>query len=866
MKIPIASFEIRFDQDIVHTRQHAYLIAELLGFSRKDQVSISTAISEISRNCFQYAHEGVAEFSIVGTMPDQWLSMIVRDNGPGIAMLADILDGQFNSFTGLGKGIIGSRRLLPDHFQIETSPEQGTIVTLGKSLPTMIQPVSNKVLASISEALAAQVAESPLEQVRKQSEAALQETHAQQQTVLEGMPDGYLRINGLGVVLEANTTYLKQSGYTRDELLGMRISDLETNSQSSYTLRRIDKIVETGADHFEVQHRRKDTSVWYVDISINYLEMLGGQYFVFLRDITQRKEHERELSIAAIAFEAHEGIFITDAQQIILKVNQAFTSITGYSAEEVIGKTPRILSSGQHDQRFYSLMWESLNSTGSWDGEVWNKCKTGELFAEHLTITAVKDADNTLTNYVATFSDITLSKNAAEEIQKLAFYDPLTQLPNRRLLLNRLSHAIATSARNGNIGALLFIDLDNFKMLNDTCGHNSGDLLLQQVAERLTSCCRESDTAARLGGDEFVVMLEGLSQHREIAASQAKIVGNKILETLNQSYDLCDHIYHNTPSIGVTLFCNHESNIEDLLMQADIAMYQAKNAGRNALRFFDPKMQEQVNSRVALESELRKALTSDQFRLYYQLQVDYQNRPIGAEVLIRWIHPEKGIISPMEFIPLAEEIGLIIPIGRWVLEIACAQLKAWQHQPATQGLALSVNVSPKQFHQPDFIDVICGLVKKYEISPMLLKLELTESMLLENIEDTIQTISRLKSIGIGFSLDDFGTGYSSLQYLKRLPLDQLKIDQSFVRDLLLGQNDTAIVLTIIALGQSMGLEVIAEGVETEAQRDFLAMHGCYRYQGYFFSKPLPLDDFERFVDLYSGRDLASNTGKIQFGG
>jgi EAL domain-containing protein (putative c-di-GMP-specific phosphodiesterase class I) len=269
---------------------------------------------------------------------------------------------------------------------------------------------------------------------------------------------------------------------------------------------------------------------------------------------------------------------------------------------------------------------------------------------------------------------------------------------------------------------------------------------------------------------------------------------------------------------------------------------------------------------MALESELRKALSSDQFRLHYQLQVDYQNRPIGAEVLIRWIHPEKGIISPMEFIPLAEEIGLIIPIGRWVLEIACAQLKAWQHKQATQGLGLSVNVSAKQFHQPDFIDVICGLVKKYEIAPMLLKLELTESMLIENIEDTIQTITRLKSIGIGFSLDDFGTGYSSLQYLKRLPLDQLKIDQSFVRDLLLDQNDTAIVLTIIALGQSMGLEVIAEGVETEEQRDFLAMHGCYRYQGYFFSKPLPLEEFERFVDLYSGHDLTSRNGKIRFGG
>jgi diguanylate cyclase (GGDEF)-like protein/PAS domain S-box-containing protein len=855
MTIPIISFEIRFDQDVVNVRQQARLIAEMLGFTVKEQTSISTAVSEIARNCFQYAGDGIAEFSIAGTAPSQWLSIVIRDYGQGIARLDDILNGQFHSQTGMGKGIVGSRRLLPDYFYIETTVGQGTSVTLGKLLPAVNQPVSNVLLSEISGALAVFRAELPLELIRKQSKAALNVSRARQQTLLDTLMDGYLRIDTHGLVLDVNPAYLSQSGYTRNELLGMSIYDLESEDCNGLTATRLKSIAEIGADHFETSHCRKDGSIWFVEVSINFGDILNGQYFVFLHDITQRKEDERQLRVAAIAFEAHEGIFVTDADQVILKVNNAFTAITGYSPEEVIGRTPEVLSSKRHEAVFYFNMWQSINTIGTWQGEIWNRRKNGEGYAEYLTITAVKDEFGLLTNYVATFTDITLSKAAAEEIQQLAFYDPLTSLPNRRLLVDRLRQALASSARTGHQGAVLFIDLDNFKILNDTRGHDIGDLLLQQVAGRLTLCARETDTVARLGGDEFLVMLEGLSQDYSEAVVQAENIGNKILDTLNKPYELGDYPYHNTPSIGITLFSNHENLSDDLLKQADIAMYQAKNAGRNALRFFDQQMQENVNKRATLEAELRNAIYADQFKLFYQIQVDRENRPMGAEVLIRWLHPERGLVPPGHFIPIAEEVGLILPIGRWVLEAACIQLKLWQKHKSTCNLTLSVNVSPKQFHQYNFFDQVHGLVRRYKINPKLLKLELTESMLFENIEVTIETISTHKEIGIGFSLDDFGTGYSSLQYLKRLPLDQLKIDQSFVRDLLVDPNDATIVRTIIALGESLGLAVIAEGVETEEQRNFLEQHGCNHYQGYLFSKPVQLEDFEQLIKKFSPAEL-----------
>ena len=556
---------------------------------------------------------------------------------------------------------------------------------------------------------------------------------------------------------------------------------------------------------------------------------------------------DEQLSIAAVAFESQNGMTITDSHNTILRVNRAFTDVTGYSSEEVIGKNPQIFSSGRHDAKFYAAMWESIGRTGGWEGEIWNRRKNGEVFPEHLSITAVKNRDGIVTNYVASFADISRRKIAEEEVQNLAFYDPLTNLPNRRLLLNRLRKSLASCARNKQEGALMFIDLDNFKTLNDTLGHDIGDLLLQQVAQRLTACVRGGDTVARLGGDEFVVMLDDLGGYVLEAAEQTKIVGDTIFATLNQPYHLALREYHGTTSIGATLFDGQQQSIDELLKQADIAMYQAKKDGRNTLRFFDPQMQDAINTRAAIEGELHKALENQQFHLYYQIQVDSSHRPLGAEVLIRWIHPERGLVSPVQFIPLAEETGLILPIGQWVMDTACIQLKAWEQDALTRDLVLAVNVSAHQFRQANFVAQVQATVRHYAINPKLLKLELTESLLLENVEDTIATMNALNEIGIRFSLDDFGTGYSSLQYLKRLPLHQLKIDQSFVRDLASDDGDKAIVQTIIAMAHGLNLDVIAEGVETEEQRQLLLSMGCTHYQGYLYSKPVQVEQFEALL-------------------
>jgi diguanylate cyclase (GGDEF)-like protein/PAS domain S-box-containing protein len=571
---------------------------------------------------------------------------------------------------------------------------------------------------------------------------------------------------------------------------------------------------------------------------------------------------DENLSVAAVSFESQNGMAITDAQNKILRVNRAFTEFTGYPTEEVIGEDPRILSSGRHDASFYSSMWESIKHTGGWEGEIWNRRKNGEIYPEHLSITSVKNREGFVTNYVASFADISRRKIAEESIKNLAFYDPLTGLPNRRLLLNQLKKTLASSARSKHEGALLFIDLDNFKSLNDTLGHDKGDQLLQQVAQRLTACVREGDTVARLGGDEFVVMMEDLGGYVLEAAEQIEILGNRIMAALNRPYYLASHEYRGTTSIGVTLFKGQQQSIDDLLKQADIAMYQAKKDGRNALRFFDPQMQDTINARAALESELRAALENQQFDLYYQIQVDSSHRPLGAEVLIRWIHPERGLISPVQFIPLAEETGLILPIGQWVLETACAQLKAWQQDAINRDLVLAVNVSARQFRQADFVAQVQATVQHHAINPVLLKLELTEGMLLENIEDTIATMNTLKEIGIKFSLDDFGTGYSSLQYLKRLPIDQLKIDMSFVRDIVSDSSDRAIVRTIIAMARSLSLDVIAEGVETEEQRQLLLNKGCTHYQGYLFSKPVPIEQFEALLIDHSLKYLSKMASKV----
>jgi len=550
----------------------------------------------------------------------------------------------------------------------------------------------------------------------------------------------------------------------------------------------------------------------------------------------------QELRVAATAFESHEAMMITNADQVIVRVNGAYTRILGRIPEDVVGKTTTQLRSKRHDADYYAAVEQSLELTGSWQGEYWARRQDGELFPLWLTITAVQDGDGTVSQYVYSLKDITERKQAEDEIRNLAYYDPLTKLPNRRLLMDRLRLALAKSQRTGQYGSLLFIDLDNFKRLNDTRGHDVGDMLLETVAQRLADCLRESDTVARLGGDEFVILMEDLNVHDVKAAESVELVASKVLQTLNQSYDLGGTVHHSTPSIGACLFKGKNESIEELLKQADMAMYQAKSAGRNTFRFFNPNMQEAVTTHAALEADLRQALIAHQFMLHYQVQVDSNDNVFGVEALVRWRHPQRGMISPMQFIPLAEETGLILPLGKWILESACAQLKEWEADPKTAQLSIAVNISARQFHDPGFVDQVLLVLSNSGINPQLLKLELTESLLLTDVDSVIAKMNVLKLAGVSFSLDDFGTGYSSLSYLKRLPLAQLKIDQSFVRDIFEDSNDQAIVCAIVTLGKSLGLSVIAEGVETNEQRLFLETSGCNCLQGYLFGRPVPVNE------------------------
>jgi diguanylate cyclase (GGDEF)-like protein/PAS domain S-box-containing protein len=573
----------------------------------------------------------------------------------------------------------------------------------------------------------------------------------------------------------------------------------------------------------------------------------------FITDITEKKLAEQALMESDSRFReifdaVSDAIFIHDAETgSIIDVNSRMCEMYGITHEEALFCRPDDLSAGASPYSSAEVI-EKISMARTHGPQIFDwlaRRRDGHLFwvEVNLRFALIGRRQRVL----AVVRDISERKHAEEKINNLAFYDALTQLPNRRMLSDRMIRAMAGSKRSGCHGAVMFIDLDNFKILNDTLGHSIGDLLLQQVAHRLGSCIREGDTVARLGGDEFVVMLEDLSKNFQEAAAQAEAVGEKILDSLNRSYQLATHEHRSTPSIGVTLFMGQQQAGEELLKQADIAMYQSKKAGRNTLRFFDMQMQNIVNNRAALEGELRKALDGHQFQLYYQVQVDSSRRPLGAEALIRWIHPDRGLLSPAQFIPMAEETGLILPIGRWVLETACAQISAWRDNPLTRDLVLAVNVSAQQFRQAGFVDHVLAAIRHHAINPACLKLELTESLLLESVEDTVATMNALHEIGVQFSLDDFGTGYSSLQYLKRLPLDQLKIDQSFVHDISTDSSDRAIVSTIIAMANSLHLGVIAEGVETEDQRQLLQDNGSTHYQGYLFGKPIPIEQFEALL-------------------
>ncbi|PKM35717.1 MAG: diguanylate cyclase [Gammaproteobacteria bacterium HGW-Gammaproteobacteria-10] len=555
---------------------------------------------------------------------------------------------------------------------------------------------------------------------------------------------------------------------------------------------------------------------------------------------------EEQLRLAATAFQTQEGIMITDKKGRILRTNNAFTEITGYSSEEVIGKIPSVLRSRHHNRDCFDEFWTQLASQGQYEGEIWNRRKNGEIYPEWQTVTAVKNEAGEISHFVSIFSDITEKKENESRIHNLAFYDPLTNLPNRRLLINRLEKEIAVAKRHGHFGAVIFMDLDHFKFLNDSLGHHVGDELLIQVANRLESVVRDEDTAARLGGDEFIVLINCNAKNLEEAADHALTVAEKINAKINKPFLLDTFQHQLSPSIGITLFPDNIDNADQILQQADTAMYRSKASGRNSISFFHPNMQEAADLRIKMENEIREAIDQGHFVLNYQAQFGSQNEIIGAEALIRWQHPQKGLIPPVEFIKIAEESRLILQLGRWVIMEACLQIQSWQGS----GLIvprIAVNVSSNQFRQSDFVDQIEHSLKLSGITPDCLEIELTEHVVIDNIQDTIEKMKALKALGLSISIDDFGTGYSSLAYLKQLPLNQLKIDKSFVRDISTDPNDAIIVETMIDMSKHLGLTMIAEGVETAEQLAFLKSRGCTGFQGYYFSHPATADQFAELL-------------------
>ncbi|MDO8988638.1 MAG: EAL domain-containing protein [Sideroxyarcus sp.] len=666
--------------------------------------------------------------------------------------------------------------------------------------------------------------------------------------------------NGIwGLSTDGKTTFVNYSaasmlGYLPDDLIGKSMHDTVHHSHADGTRCEsgncpMHATLSDGKPRVEIDEVlwRKDGSNFPVSFSsypVLREGVLEGAVVVF-EDTSEHRQKDEALKLASSVYQAsNDGILVTDENNCIMDVNPAFTRITGYTLEEVRGKNPAIFQSGKHDPAFYEQMWQSIHESGHWQGEVWDLLKNGNLHAKWLSISVIRRADGSVFRYVGQFSDITEKKRQDDLIWAQANFDMLTNLPNRRLFSDRFRQAISSTSRSGQHGALLSLDLDQFKRLNDTFGHSMGDKLLIEVANRLRACVREEDTIARMGGDEFLIVLNRLSGDSNGAAIQAEAIAENIRHELSLPYQLDNTEHYTSSSIGIILFRGHSDTQERLLAHVDAAMYQAKAKGRNTICFFDASMQETLEQRNQLESALRTALERNELTLHYQVQMNCSGRPIGAEALLRWTHPQLGSVPPAQFIPVAEESGLILSIGNWVLQAACAQLLRWQDDPILGSLSIAINVSARQFRETAFVPQVRDVLRTYGIDATLLKLELTESMVLDNIDDSIRKMTELKQLGVKFAMDDFGTGYSSLSYLSRLPISQLKIDQSFVRDITTDLQDAAIVQTIISMARSLGMDVIAEGVETEAQREFLELRGCVAYQGYLYAEPVSIEEFE----------------------
>lgn len=593
----------------------------------------------------------------------------------------------------------------------------------------------------------------------------------------------------------------------------------------------------------EIQHD-EDLSK-RVDIDENNAD-IGEMAHSFNSLLESLQYATKRLDLFSQVFESSgEAIVITDTERNIVVVNQAFTQITGYDLADVMWKNPKLLSSGRQTPEFYQTMWKSINETGRWQGEIWNRRKNGEIFPEWLSISTVKDENGKVVNYIAIFNDITRRKESEQQIQFLAHYDALTKLPNRTLFGDRIQQALAAAKRSSKKVALLFLDLDRFKSINDSLGHLSGDLLLQSVANRLKSCVREMDTVCRQGGDEFMVLLTEIDK-----AEDAAHIASKIVSAMSEAHLVEDSRLIVTFSIGISIYPDDAVDSPLMIKNADAAMYHAKEKGRNNFQFFTPDMNAEASQRLELESDLRRAVQRWEFELHYQPQTDNRSgKIVGVEALIRWHHPDKGLISPARFIPIAEECGLINAIGEWVLKTACRQNKKWQDEELLK-VPVAVNISALQFHQKHFKETIAQALRESGLEPGYLELEITEGVTVKDIETTVHLLNELKLMGVLISIDDFGTGYSSLSYLKRFPIDKLKVDQSFVRDLSTDADDASIVQTIISMGHGLRLKVIAEGVETAEQLAFLKERGCDEIQGYYFSKPLTAGDFGEYVRSY----------------
>ncbi len=705
---------------------------------------------------------------------------------------------------------------------------------------------------------------------RKRAEEELRESEAKFRLAFSNANTGMCLVDMHGKLLQVNEKMSAIFGYSQRELESMSVNDLTLSEDKTISPDFIHHAVQGDGDSatFEKHYRHRLGHIIHAQVSSSLVRDPQGLPLYFIsqvQDITERKQAEEALreseeKFKLLADTSPLAIYMSvGIEQKYEYINPTALRLFGYTLAE----TPTV-------EEWWPLAYPNetyrRQIVEEWQHKVAHALETHSEIEPMEVVVACKDGSHKIIQWGyqaigkqnwAFGLDLTERKRAEEEIKQLDFYDPLTQLPNRRLLLDRLQVALATSHRSRLFGALLFIDLDNFKTLNDTLGHDKGDLLLQEVAIRLTACVRECDTVARLGGDEFVVMLTGLEGNTEEVTLHTQQVGRKILGMFNHSFQLASHEHYCSASIGITLFVGQGGAIDELLKQADIALYQAKAAGRNALRFFDPQMQSSITLRAALVNDLRQALEKNQLALYGQILVDHELKIVGAEALLRWQHPVRGLVPPQEFIHLAEESGIIQPIGRWVLETACARLKSWEKDPRWRQLKLAVNISVRQFYQPDFVDEVLEIVRGAGIDPGCLVLELTESVVLNDLNDAITKMNALKELGVRFSLDDFGTGYSSLTYLTCLPFDHLKIDRSFVRNIGVNPSDAAIIKAIIVMAHELGIGVVAEGVETDTQREFLEQHGCGVFQGYLFGRPVPLVEFGDNLKFYRSNMRAS---------